>query len=378
MGNSSSVVILNVEDNEETRYARTRILQRAGFVVREAINGASALTLATAEQPAVVLLNAKLPDIDGFDVCRQLKKNPATASTMVLQVSANLVEHWENVRGLDGSADGYLTEPMTPGELVATVHSYVRLHLAEEKLAATNRELHRHARDLQRSNDDLQQFAYAVSHDLQEPLRAIGVYTQLLTQRYQDDVDEEVQEFARYITEGVERMQALIADLLQYSRIEKQDTALTLVDCTQLLDRALRELHLSIEDTHAEISYDTLPTVWADGRRLTQVFRNLLSNALKFHGVQPPRVHVSAQREDDEWLFTVQDNGIGIDPQFHERIFLIFQRLHARHEYPGTGIGLALCKKIVEQHGGRLWVESRPGKGATFKFTLPVEQHYDA
>lgn len=378
MENASPVVILNVEDDEARRYARSRILQRAGFVVREASDGATALALVAAEHPAVVLLDVKLPDINGFEVCRQLKTNSATASTMVLQVSADLVEGSDKIRGLEGGADGYLTEPMTPDELVATVRSYVRLHLSEEKLAATNRELRRQARNLQRSNEDLQQFAYAVSHDLQEPLRAIGVYSQLLAERYRDQVDEEVQEFIGYITDGVERTQALITDLLQYSRVELQNKAMTLVNCNELCDRVLQDLQLRIEETNAQITHDLLPTVWADSRRIAQVFRNLLSNALKFHGAQPPRVHVSAARKGGEWYFTVKDNGIGIDPQFHERIFLIFQRLHLRQDYPGTGIGLALCKKIIEQHGGSIWVESRLGEGATFIFTLPVEQNHDA
>jgi len=378
MEETSPVVILNVEDNEAIRYARSRILQRAGFVVREATNGTAALDLVAIEHPAVVLLDVKLPDIDGFEVCRRLKCNPATASVMVLQVSANLVEQVDKIRGLEGGADGYLTEPMTQDELVATVRSYVRLHLAEEKFAAANRELRRQTEELRRSNEDLQQFAYAVSHDLQEPLRAVGVYSQLLIDHYQRENSEEVQDFVRYITDGVERMQILITDLLQYARVETQTKAAALTDCTQILERVLQDLQLSIEDANAHITHDPLPTVWADGRRLTQVFRNLLSNALKFHGAQPPRIHVSVIQKDGEWQFHIQDNGIGIDPKFAERIFLIFQRLHARQEYPGTGIGLALCKKIVEQHGGRIWVESRVGEGATFIFTLPVEQNYDA
>lgn len=377
MENTALVVILNVDDNEVNRYTRSRILQRAGFMVHEAADGATALAMVADEHPAIILLDVKLPDIDGFEVCRRLKSNPATASTMVLQVSANLIERSDKIRGLEGGADGYLTEPMTSDELVATVRSYVRLQQMEATLARSNRELQRQTVELRRSNEELQQFAYAVSHDLQEPLRAIGVYSQLLTSQYQHHADAEVQEFSRFITDGVERMQTMINDLLQYSRVERQAKALALADCNLVVERVMQDLQLQIEDTAARITYDPLPTVWADSRRLAQVFRNLLGNALKFHGAQPPRIHVSASQKDAEWHFQVQDNGIGIDPQFAQRIFALFQRLHLRQDYPGTGIGLTMCKKIVEQHGGRIWVESRLGEGASFFFTLPVEQNHD-
>jgi two-component system, sensor histidine kinase and response regulator len=378
MENTSRIVIVNAEDNEATRYVRSRILQRAGYVVREAINGAMTLALVAAEHPAVVLLDVKLPDIDGYEVCRRLKSNPATASSMVLQVSANFVERGDKVRGLEGGADGYLIEPVSPDELLATVRSYVRLQQAEEKLARVNLELRQQAVELRRSNEELQQFAYVVSHDLQEPLRAIGAYSELLAFRYQQEADAEVQEFVRYITEGIERMRTLMNDLLQYARVESQTKAVTLTDCHQLILQVLQDLRLSIEETGAQITCDPLPTVYADQRRLAQVLRNLLSNALKYHGPQPVRIHISASQKEGEWHFQVHDNGIGIDPQFAERIFVIFQRLHLRHEYPGTGIGLAMCKKIIEQHGGRIWVESRLGEGATFFFTLPMEHTYNA
>ena len=377
MGNISPTVIINAEDNEATRYTRSRILQRAGFAVREAIDGATTLALVAAERPAVVLLDVKLPDIDGYEVCRRLKSNPATASTIVLQVSTGFVERGDKVRGLEGGADGYLIEPMSPDEFIATVRSYVRLHQTEEKLARANLKLCQQAVELRRSNEELQQFAYVVSHDLQEPLRTIGVYSELLISQYQQAADAEVQEFVHYITEGVERMRILMIDLLQYARVESQTKVVTLTDCHQIVLQVLQDLQLSIEETGAQITCDPLPTVYADQRRLAQVLRNLLSNALKYHGAQPVRIHVSAHQKEGEWHFQVHDNGIGIDPQFAERIFVIFQRLHLRHEYPGTGIGLAICKKIVEQHGGRIWVESRLGEGATFFFTLPMELHHD-
>jgi two-component system, sensor histidine kinase and response regulator len=378
MENVLPIMIVNAEDNETTRYVRSHILQRAGFVVREAVDGATTLALVAAEHPAVVLLDVKLPDINGYEVCRRLKSNPATASTIVLQVSASFIERGDKVRGLEGGADGYLIEPVSPDELIATVRSYVRLQQAEEKLVKANIKLHRHALELRRSNEELQQFAYVISHDLQEPLRTIGVYSELLLSRYQQEADAETQEFVRYITEGVERMRTLMTDLLQYARVESEAKAVTLTDCQQIFTQVLQDLQLSIEETSAQITCDPLPVVYANRRRLAQVLRHLLSNALKYHGAQPVRIHVAAHQKEGEWHFQVHDNGIGIDPQFAERIFVIFQRLHLRHEYPGTGIGLAICKKIIEQHGGRMWVESRLGEGATFFFTLPMEHTHNA
>lgn len=366
MEHSAPLVIINAEDNEAIRYTRSRILQQAGFVVHEAINGATTLALVAADHPAVVLLDVKLPDIDGYEVCRRIKSNPATASTIVIQVSASFVEGEDKVRGLEGGADGYLIEPVSPKELIATVRSYGRLHQAEAKLIKANLAL-------QRSNEELQQFAYVVSHDLQEPLRAIGVYSELLSAHYQHEQDADTQEFIHFITEGVERMRTLMTDLLRYARVESQTRAITLIDCQKIFDQVCQEFQLSIEETGAVITSDPLPEVYADELRIVQVFRNLLSNALKYHGAQPVRIHAAARQKAGEWQFSLRDNGIGIDPQFAQTIFVIFQRLHLRHEYPGTGIGLAMCKKIVEQHGGRIWVESRLGEGATFFFTLPLE-----
>jgi PAS domain S-box-containing protein len=232
-------------------------------------------------------------------------------------------------------------------------------------------ELKRTAEELARSNRELEQFAYVASHDLQEPLRIVGSFTELLAKRYQGKLDDEAREFISFIVDGTTRMQALIRDLLAYSRVGTHGKPFKRADCEAVFERAVSSLQILIGENGAVVTHDRLPTVMADELQLGQLFQNLIANAVKYHREEPPRVHVSAGRNGNECLFAVRDNGIGIDPEHLQRIFLIFQRLHSDAECPGTGIGLAICKKIVERHGGRIWVESQPGKGSTFFFTIP-------
>ena len=226
--------------------------------------------------------------------------------------------------------------------------------------------------DLGRSNKDLEQFAYVASHDLQEPLRMVSSYTQLLARRYRGQLDAAASEFIAYAVDGANRMQKLIDDLLAYSRVGTRATAFQPADCTAVLDRVLANLKAAIETSGTVVTHGPLPAVVHDNLLLVQLFQNLIGNAIKFRVEKPPRIHVSAEQKGEEWVFAVRDNGIGIDPQHAERIFTIFQRLHTAEEYPGTGIGLAICKKIVERRGGRIWVESQPGIGSTFYFTIPM------
>jgi PAS domain S-box-containing protein len=225
--------------------------------------------------------------------------------------------------------------------------------------------------DLESSNKELEQFAYVASHDLQEPLRMVSSYTQLLAQRYEGQLDDTARKYIHYAVDGAIRMQTLINDLLAYSRVGTRSQPLAPTDSHSALGEAIRNLVVMIEENHAIVTNDDLPTVRADASQLVLVFQNLLANAIKFRREDLPRVHVSAQDHGREWVFSVQDNGIGIAPQHAKRVFVIFQRLHTREEYPGTGIGLAVCQRIVERHGGKIWFESEPGKGATFFFTLP-------
>jgi PAS domain S-box-containing protein len=226
--------------------------------------------------------------------------------------------------------------------------------------------------ELKRSNDDLQQFAYIAAHDLQEPLRMVASYTQLLAQRYKGRLDSDADEFIAYAVDGAHRMQHLIGDLLAYCRVGTTGKELRETSSEAALEQVLLNLQGAIQESSGVVTHDPLPTVVADGAQLVQLFQNVVGNAIKFRSVELPRVHVSAKKNGGkEWIFSMRDNGLGIDPKYFEKIFVMFQRLHGREEFSGTGIGLTVCKKIAERHGGRMWVESEPGKGSTFYFALP-------
>ncbi len=229
--------------------------------------------------------------------------------------------------------------------------------------------------DLERSNKELEQFAYVASHDLQEPLRMVTNYMQLLQRRYEDQLDEKAEKYIDFAVDGASRMKVLIDDLLTFSRVGTRGKPFEPVSVALVLQQVLDDLQLSIQETNASISHDPLPTIMADDNQLRQLLQNLIGNAIKFRGETQPQVHIGVEKQDDMWHFCVQDNGIGIDPRFAERIFVIFQRLHTRTHYGGTGIGLAICKKIVERHGGQIWVESQPDSGAAFHFTIPTNNH---
>ncbi|MBW4576383.1 MAG: PAS domain S-box protein [Aphanothece sp. CMT-3BRIN-NPC111] len=228
--------------------------------------------------------------------------------------------------------------------------------------------------ELERSNAELEKFAYVASHDLQEPLRMVASYTQLLARRYQGKLDTDADEFIDYVVDGVKRMQVLINDLLAYSRVGTRGKSFEPINCELIFERAVKNLQIAREDAGAAIAHSPLPTVMGDSSQLLQLFQNLIGNAIKFSGDRPPCIQIAAEPRTNEWIFSVRDNGIGIAPEYTERIFEIFQRLHTRDQYPGTGIGLAICKKIVERHGGKIWVETELPQGSIFYFTLPMVQ----
>ncbi|MER7864329.1 ATP-binding protein [Amycolatopsis japonica] len=232
-------------------------------------------------------------------------------------------------------------------------------------------------RELERSNSDLEQFAYVASHDLQEPLRKVASFCQLLQKRYQGKLDERGDQYIGFAVDGAKRMQALINDLLAFSRVGRRPGENVLLESGDLLDAALGNLEDAVAESGARVTHGELPAVHGEKSLLTAVFQNLVGNAIKFRGEEPPEIEISAERDGEDWRFSVTDNGIGISDEYAERIFVIFQRLHGRGEYPGTGIGLALCRKIVEHHGGRIWLDTSVPSGTRFCFTLPATQNPD-
>lgn len=247
--------------------------------------------------------------------------------------------------------------------MVGTGQDITERKRAEEVLA-------RRTEELARSNAELERFGYVASHDLQEPLRMVHSYVELLAQRYRGNLDQEADKYINYAIEGTIRMRQLITDLLAYSRAGAPDKPLEPTPVAEVVNEAMDNLRTAIEGTGAVVTTDKLPVVLADRTQLVQVFQNLIANAIKFVGTRTPQIHIGATREDGHWCFSLSDNGIGIDPAYFSRIFGVFQRLHGRQEYAGNGIGLAICKKVVERHGGKIWVESKPGQGTTFRFTL--------
>jgi PAS domain S-box-containing protein len=285
------------------------------------------------------------------------------------------VENYETVRVRE---DGVLIDvSLTVSPIEDTVGQITGASTIARDITARKRDeaaLARYAEELARSNEELERFIYIASHHLQEPLRMVSTYTQWLARRYEGQLDAMADEFIAYAVDGATYMSQLLRDLLLYSKVDRRamvDDRLKLTSCEGVVNSVLRQLRPVIENSHATVTYDALPELPADTEQLGLVFKNLISNALKFHGAEPPRIHIGAQEQDGAWLFSIRDNGIGIEPRHTTRIFRLFERLHTRDQYPGTGVGLAICKRIIERHGGRIWVESEPGVGSTFFFTLP-------
>jgi signal transduction histidine kinase len=348
--------ILNVDDHDAARYARSRFLNRAGFQVVEAATGGEAIRIVRVNRPDIVLLDVNLPDISGLEVCQMLRADPESQRLPIIFLTASCRADADVVTGLESGADNYLREPVDPTVLVATVRALLRAREAEEVLI--------------RSNEQLRRFAYVVSHELQEPLRMVKSYTQLLAARYKGQLDKEADDFISYSIQGASRMETFIRDMLSYSQAAEGGLELKPTTCKAVLEWSLLELDGSIRESGAEITHDALPEVMCDPMRLAQVFNNLIGNGIKYRSQERPRIHISAVDDGEMWRLSVRDNGVGIDPKYASTVFTLFKRLHGR-EKAGSGVGLSICKEIVEHHGGQIWVESQPNQGSTFHFTLP-------
>ena len=355
---------LLVEDEAADVELALRALRHGGFeATADVAQTAEEFTsLVRKNSYDVILADSKLPNWNGMESVEVLRREGLDIP--VILVSGALGEQTAVECIKQGAADYVLKDQMT------RLPESVRRAMREKKL----REDHKQAQEeLARSNRDLEQFAYVASHDLQEPLRMVATYTQLLAERYQGKLDDSADKYIHYAVDGALRMQKLVQDLLAFSRVGRQGMALGSTDCNVVVQAALQNLEAAILESGAAVKPDQLPVVMADGSQLAQVFQNLIGNAIKFHGSGAPVIKVRAEAKAREWIFSVEDNGIGIAAEQVEDIFVIFRRLHTREEYSGNGIGLSICKKIIEHHGGRIWVESEPGQGSTFKFTIPVK-----
>jgi PAS domain S-box-containing protein len=376
-GDITGVLLLTVDITERKRAEEA--LRQSYELLQAIIDNTPALIYVKDLEGHITVANRPLGEAIGMDAhgivgktSREFVSNPKDAEI-----------HMENDRRVIETGQAITVEESSLGHVFLSVKFPLRdargrifatggvsTDITERKRA--EEALRQTAEELTRSNKDLAQFAAVASHDLQEPLRTVTGFVQLLQQKYRNQLDAEADSFIEYAVDGTKRMETLIRDLLAYSRVGTRGMELAPTDATRALRQALDNLRGSIQETGAEITNCELPTVRADASQLTQLFQNLLGNALKFRSEAPPKIHVDARREGNDWRFSVSDNGIGIDPQFQDHIFEVFRRLHTQRKYAGTGIGLAICKKIVDRHGGRIWVESEPAHGATFHFTLPI------
>ena len=407
--------IFIVEDSTTQALQLEGLLGRHFERVSVARHGAEALPRMRVEPPTVVISDVNMPEMDGYELCRRMKLDPHLASIPFILITS-LIDVSDVVKGLESGASGFLAKPYEESQLLERIQFVlenpdlrtppraepaIEIALAEAKfrvasgreqilafllstyelalrknreLLAAKEVLEQQALELERSNRELEQFAAVASHDLHEPLRMISSYLGLLARRVPQKLDEREKKYIHFAVDGAERMQRMIRDLLTYARVHSHSQAFTATSLDDVLRDALLNLQVAIQEAGADVTHDPMPTAVVDPSQLAQLFQNLIANALKFRREERPLVHIGCQRRGDDWLFSVRDNGIGVAPGDFERIFHLFQRLHSHAEFAGTGIGLAVCKKIVERHGGLIWVESELGSGTTFFFTLPDRQ----
>jgi two-component system sensor histidine kinase/response regulator len=378
--------VLLVDDNPESLLALEAILEGPDRHLVKARSGQEALKCLLDQNFAVILLDVKMIGLDGYETARMIRQREKNRDIPIIFLTSYNKEDAQVAKGYSYGAVDYIIKPVVPDTLRSKVGVFIELskrtadlrrknlelEAAEKALHERTEELARRVEELARSNAELERFAYVASHDLKEPLRMVTSYTKLLARRYKGKLDADAEEFMNFAVDGAGRMEQLIEDLLVYSRVGNRDKLMRRVDCEVVLGRAVANLETAIQESGAAVTHDPLPTLMADDTQLVQVFQNLIGNAIKFRR-EVPRIHVAVRNMGSEYIFSIHDNGIGIDPNYADRIFVIFQRLHTRTEYPGNGIGLAICKKVIEQHSGRIWLDSHPGDGSTFYFAIPKE-----
>lgn len=361
----STLRVLLVEDDYSDSELILHAMKTAGFAVEHDVVQTAQDFEAHIRKNSydTILADYRLSGWNGMETVQILRREGLDIPVVLVSGALGEQNAVECIK--QGAADYVLKDHLT------RLPTSVRRVIEEKRLRDENR---RTQEELARSNRDLEQFAYVASHDLQEPLRMVAMYTQLLAERYQGQLDALADKYIHYAVDGALRMQALVQDLLAFSRVGRTGIDLQEMETLEVVEIALKNLQGAIEESAAKISRGDLPVIVADRTQMIQLFQNLIGNAVKFHGSDPPQIQITAQREEGGWRFSVQDNGIGIPAKHLDEVFGIFRRLHTRAEYPGNGIGLAICKKIVEQHGGMIWVESQPKKGSDFRFTIPARK----
>lgn len=373
--------ILIVDDKVENLVALKTVLKDLDLDLIEATNGNDALKATLNHNFALALLDIQMPEMDGYELASILREEEKTARLPFIFISAVYTDNLNVFKGYETGAFSFITKPFQPEILINKVKFFIEKHQQEIALYELNRNLERRVQQrteelestlniIKRKNEELEQFAYIASHDLQEPLRTTSSYVNLLNKEIRDKLEGRALIYLDHIILSTDRMRALITGLLEYSRIGKEKQK-ELTDCNLLIADLLADLDTVIKESGASIRVHPLPVFEIYPTELRQLFQNLITNALKFRRKElRPEIEIYVNEENNHWRFSVQDNGIGIEPEFHHKIFIIFQRLHSKKEFEGNGIGLAHCKKIAELHDGNLWVESRPNEGSTFHITV--------
>jgi len=364
--------VLIVEDSATQAKLTQRGFEARGYETSVAPTGMRGRQLFRERAYDIVILDYHLPDMTGDMLIKEFK--PPGTHAVVIMATTDATPALAT-RLLRMGADAYVRKPFDPNYLVDLAartkrqHSFLRV---ESLLDERTRALELAVGELERSNASLQEFAYVVSHDLQEPLRMVSSYVRLLARRYEGQLDEAADDFIRFAVQGADRMKDMIEALLIYSRVKSRAHPMVATDLKDVVEASLSNLKLAIEDSDARVTCDEMPTVTCDAPQMIRVFQNLVSNAIKFRGDSPANIHIGVHRDEAVWELSVRDNGIGIAEDAQEKVFGVFHRLHSRQEYEGTGIGLAICKRVVAHHSGRIWIESEPGAGTTVFFTLPA------
>lgn len=366
-------VILIVDDQPDNLRVLSSMLMVKGYNVRKAITGKMALATCQKVVPDLILLDIMMPDLSGYEVCESLQSNPLTCQVPVIFLSA-LDDSTAKVKAFSSGGADYITKPFQTEEVLARIHKQLTIERLQRQLVQKNKELQILNEELRRSNTELEQFAGVASHDLQSPLQLIMGYADMLLWQYDTLLDEKGEHYLSEISKASQRMNQLIQDLLSYSRVRAGNVELEPIDCEVVLTEALANLQDDINGSGACITHDPLPIVIGDRTQLIQLFQNILSNAIKFRRPQvTPKINISLTFTEQKFAeFRIQDNGIGIAEENYPLVFEIFKRIHPYNQYPGTGIGMSLCKKIVERHGGCIGVDSQLNTGTTFFFTLTL------